>query len=100
MKTTTLLFLLCTTAFAQAQTPITARQLYTDFKANFTAAKTKYEGKNLQVSGGKIKHKTVAFGEVYLMITTNDFDSYIEFILPDNAANRSLEEGSVVTVAG
>jgi hypothetical protein len=100
MKPTTLFFLLCITAFAHAQTPVTAQQLYTEFKANFTAAKAKYEGQNLQVSGGKIRHKTVAFGEVYLMITTNDFDSYIEFILPDNATNRSLEEGSVVTVNG
>ena len=100
MKTTALSFLVCMTAFAKAQTPVTAQQLYTEFKANFTAAKAKYEGQNLQVSGGKIKHKTVAFGEVYLMITTNDFDSYIEFILPDNAPNRALAEGSTVTVNG
>lgn len=100
MKTIALFFLICTTAFGKAQTPVTAQQLYAEFKAGFTAAKAKYEGQNLQVSGGKIKHKTVAFGEVYLMITTNDFDSYIEFILPDNAANRALAEGSLVTVNG
>lgn len=100
MKTTALFLLLCIAASAQAQTPVTAKQLYTEFKANFTAAKAKYEGQNLQVSNGKIKHKTVAFGEVYLMMTTNDFDSYIEFILPDNATNRALAEGNLVTVDG
>jgi hypothetical protein len=100
MKTFAFCFMLCIAAFAQAQTSVTAKQLYTEFKANFTAAKAKYEGQNLQVSNGKIRHKTVAFGEVYLMITTNDFDSYIEFILPDNATNRALEEGSLVTVNG
>lgn len=100
MKSITLLCGLFICTMLQAQSPVTAKQLYTEFKNNFTAAKEKYEGKSLQVSGGKIKHKTVSFGQVYLMITTNDFDSYIEFILPDNATNRQLAEGSIVTVNG
>lgn len=82
-----------------AQPSVTAEDLHKEFQKNFYAAKEKYEGKTLKVTG-KVKYVNVSDGEVTISLTDNGFSTPVEFLLPDEPQNRKVDVGSTISGVG
>jgi hypothetical protein len=90
------LFFAATTTNAEA---ITAEQLYKELHTSFNNFKEKYDGKTIQVTG-KIKYVTVSFGEVYVSLTNDGYNTPVELIFADEPQTRRLAVGSTITANG